>query len=285
MSSYPIGSEKEFNKFLVSEYLKYGSVDEVLKIHRFDLPISYASYQRVLDKWGIIKAVGPNNKLSETINFLTHFVQENIPLESLYKRMPSTFKTSAATLYRVLSYIKEGITRRVATGLVITPFDSNNKILIARDFSVPRNDLGKTFGSLTIPIAFSNINDLRKSAILRTLQHEVFTDLAINQRLKENLIPKKANPFMYLDIADVRIEVFHLQLPQKYSNHKSMSSFKLQDFKFIDIDKITKEDKNYRVGMKDIAEGFGKYKELTHKNIKFNPMVVKSEINYAVLEN
>lgn len=285
MASFPTGSELEFNKFLVTEYLKYGSVDEVLKIHRYDLPISYASYQRVLDKWGIIKAVGPNNKLSETISFLTKFVEQNIPLDVLYKKMPSSFKTSAATLYRILSYIKEGITRRIATGLVITPFDSTDTVLIAQDFSAPRTELGKNFGSLTIPITFSNINDLRRDAILRTLQHEVFSNLAIDKKLKENLIPKKTNPFMYLDIADVRIEVFHLRLPEKYSQAKYLSSFKLKNYKFIKLEKVIQGGKKYRVGMKDIAQGFVKYKDLSRKNLRFNPIVVKSEINYAVVSN
>ena len=28
---YPVGNEEEFNKFIVREYLKYGSVDEVYR--------------------------------------------------------------------------------------------------------------------------------------------------------------------------------------------------------------------------------------------------------------
>jgi len=50
---FPKG-EKEFNKWIVSEYFKHGSVDEVLRINRYGLPISYANYQRILDKYGIV---------------------------------------------------------------------------------------------------------------------------------------------------------------------------------------------------------------------------------------
>ncbi|MFH1792433.1 MAG: hypothetical protein ABH819_02190, partial [Patescibacteria group bacterium] len=62
--------EKLFNEFIVSEYLKYGSVDEVFSKNNYDLPISYPQVHRILDKWGIIKSVGPNSKLSEAICFM-----------------------------------------------------------------------------------------------------------------------------------------------------------------------------------------------------------------------
>ena len=61
-TNYPKGEEK-FNRWLVSEYLKFGSVDEVMRIHRHGIPISYAGYQRVVRKWGIINAAGPNSQM------------------------------------------------------------------------------------------------------------------------------------------------------------------------------------------------------------------------------
>lgn len=137
--------ERRFNELLVEQYLKYGSVDEVFRKNQYGLPISYANYQRILDKWGIVKAAGPNNKLTEAIDFFTHLTKDNIPLEELYKKMPSTFKTSATTLYRILAYIKEGLTRRVGCALVVTPFNNPKKILLGQDTSVPRIKLGKPY--------------------------------------------------------------------------------------------------------------------------------------------
>jgi len=50
----PREKEKQFNEFLVREYLKYGAVDGVYRAHEYDLPISYPSFQRLLDKWGFV---------------------------------------------------------------------------------------------------------------------------------------------------------------------------------------------------------------------------------------
>ena len=89
---YPIGSEKKFNEFLVSEYLKAGSVDEVVKSFNNDLPISYAGYQRVLDRWQVVKAAGPNNKFTEAVEFLAKLAYENIPLERCTRKCPPLLK-------------------------------------------------------------------------------------------------------------------------------------------------------------------------------------------------
>jgi len=232
---YPTGSEKKFNEFLVTEYLKTGSVDEVLKKYKFNLPISYAGYQRVLDRWGIVKAAGPNNTLGEAFNFLTKIAYDNIPFERLYKRMPSSFRTSAATLYRILSYVKEGVTRRSATGLIITPKGKKNKVLLAKDMSIPRMDLGKRHGSITIPMGFSRRRDPREDAVKRILQQEVFTKLVISKKFPKKLTDTFIKPFLYLDIADVRVEIYHLELPQKLSKVNNFSSFKLKNYKYVSI--------------------------------------------------
>ena len=234
-SKFPKG-EENFNKWLVSEYLKYGSVDEVYRAHQYSIPISYAGYQRVLNSWRIVKAAGPNSRLSEVVNFLSKMIEEEVPLETLYKKMPPSFQTSAVTLYRILSYIKEGITRRMGTACIITPYNSKNRILVGRDVSTPRLELGKPYGSISIPMGFSRKRDSRETAILRVLQQEVFTELAIRKEMPD-VIPERTKPFMFFDIADVRVEVFHIKLPKKYSSKKYFSSFKLEGFKFISLDK------------------------------------------------
>ena len=284
--TFPRG-EKAFNKWLVRQYLQYGSVDDVFRRHKYGLPISEASYYRLLDKWEIVKAAGPNSKLSESLEFFHHLAETNIPFERLYEKMPPSFRTSAATLYRVLSYIKEGVTRRVGTGLVITPYENDKKVLIGEDRSTPRVELGKPFGSLSIPVGFSKKRDLRETAILRVLQQEVFTEQAIEKKMPK-VIPERPKPFMFLDIADIRVEVFHIKLPRKYQGKDIFSSYKLFNHKFMTIDKILSLDKEkvkLRAGVASGIEGYRKYLELKRRNISADPFYSRSELNYRLSFN
>ena len=276
-------NEEEFNKFLVSEYLKFGSVDEAIKRYNNEIPISYAQYHRVLDQWGIVKAAASKSRITETLNFMSKLADEKIPLERLYNRMPSNFRTSYATLYRILSYIKEGITRRIATGLIITPENDENKILIGRDISTPREELGKPYGSMTMPMSFSKKTDPRESAILRVLQQEVFTDLAIDKKIP-NIIPVRPKPFMFLDVADVRVEVFYLPLPRIFADVKNFSSHKLNKLRLVDLNYALKYTKKYRTGVLEAIQGYKKYLELKNKNVIFNPLHYKSQLNYFLSE-
>ncbi len=282
LNKFPVNNELEFNKFLVREYLRLGSVDEVLRIHRFNIPISYSQYHRILDKWGIVKAAGPNSKLSEVINFLARMVEESVPLEKLYRKMPNSFMTSAVTLYRILTYIKEGITRRIGTGLIISPFGQQSKILVGRDVSTPRQEFGKSYGCFSLPMGFSKISDSRENAIMRILQQEVFADLAVERKIPASIIPVRPKPFLFLDIADVRVEVFNISLPRNLSKIESFSSYKLTDFKFIDIGEFDElEPKvSFRSGVAEAIQSYKKYLELRRKGIVFNPLQVRSKINY-----
>ena len=283
--NFPRGNEKKFNKWLVEEYFKHGSVDEVLKKHRFDIPISYAQYQRVLDKWGIIKTAGPNNKLTETLDFIYNLTEKNIPLEELYKRMPSSFRTSAATMYRILSYMKEGITRRMGTALVITSRVNERKILVGKDVSTPRIELGKPYGSISIPMGFSRKRDPREMAILRVFQQEVFMKKAVDKKIPK-VIPPLPKPFMFLDIADVRVEIFHIRLPKKLSNTKSFSSHKMKNYKFVNIDSVVGKKKlNLRIGVSEAVQGYQKYLKLRKRNLSFNPLQYKSNLNYYLAQS
>lgn len=279
--SYPVGNETKFNKFLVEKYLELGSVDEVFKIYD-DLPISYAGYQRVLDRWKIVKAAGPNNTLGEALDFITSLVYKKIPFDKLYRNMPSSFKTSAASLYRILSYVKEGVTRRTATALVITPYNSDSKILVATDISSSRMELGKNHGNITIPMGFSRRRDPREDAILRLFQSEVFTKLTLEKKSLEKQVPTYAKPYMYLDIADVRVEVFHVKLSKKYSNLKNFSSFKLKNFKFESISSLIKNN-NLRVGVKEAIEGYEKCQKLKKRKLPINPLQKTAVVNTKIL--
>lgn len=273
--------EFDFKKLLVQEYFKHGSVDEAFRKNRYSLPISYAQYQRVLDEWGIVKAAGPNGKLAETLEFLSHMVHDNVSLEELYKKIPPSFQTSASTLYRILAYIKEGLTRRVGVALVLTPFDDNKKILIAKDVTPSRIELGKFYGKQSLPMGFSANTDSRKDGILRVLQNEVFTNETIDKDFPENIIPERPSPFMYLDIADVRVSVYHISLPKEFSFKSHFSSYKLLDFDFIDAKEILDEHKKqlYRVGVREAVTGYLKYLNILSRNLKANPFQERSLLN------
>lgn len=275
-------NEDDFNKFLAREYLKYGSVDEVFRRNDYDLPISYANFQRVLDRFGIIKAVGPNNKFSEAVDFLAHMVKDNIAFEKLYKKMPPSYRTSVVTLYRVLAYVKEGITRRLGCALVISPYNDPKKVLVAKDVSTPNIDFGKYYGSLTIPMGYAKKGGSRMENISRVLQQEVFTDMVIDRKIPDFYLKDEMSPFMYLDIADIRVSVYHLELPKEYSQIKCFSSYKLKDFIFVDTAKLLNDTYNkipLRAGVKEAVKGYLKYLNLVERKLSVNPLQEKSVLN------
>lgn len=278
-TQYPTKAE-DFEKWLVREYFKYGSVNEVFKKYRYDIPISYAQYQRVLDKWSVVKAAGPNNKLTEALEFLSYLARENVPFEKIYKNIPSSFQTSAVTLYRILEYVKEGITRRVGTALVVTPFDSREKVLIGRDVSTPSVEMGKNYGSISLPMGYSRKRDSRRTNILRVLQQEMFTNKVIENVFPEEVIPLNPEPFMYLDVADVRVSVYHIGLPKGFSGLRNFSSYKLKEYSFVDVGKIINMKLgNLRVGVVETAKSYKKYLDLLDRNLTANPLQAKSLIN------
>jgi len=279
---FPKG-EKEFNKWLVREYFKYGTVEEVFRVHRYSLPLSVATYHRVLDRWGVVKTVGPNDKLTEALDFLNHLTQDSISLEDLYKKIPLRFQTSISTLYRIVGYMKEGVTRRVGVGLVITPYNKPESMLIAHDISTPRLELGKFFNSISIPMGYARKRDSRKINVKRILQQEVFTEKVIDNTFPDGLINNELEPFMYLDIADVRVAIYKIQLTKELSKKAEFSSYKLSKFSIISIDEALSLGKNARVGVKEAVLGYQKYLRLLGKNLSANPIQVSSWINQKLL--
>jgi len=260
-----IEKEAVFNKFIISEYLRYGSVDEVFKANDYSLPISYPGVQRLLDKWGIVKAAGPNTLLSECISFMVRMVEEQIPLETLYRKMPPSFTPSMTTLHRIYrgakievkKKIEERKMRRIGTALIITKEGEENEILIGHDVSTPRLDLGKYFGSISLPMGFSRRGESRKESVLRVLQQEVFTELTIERKLPFDNIYGGQRPFMYIDIADVRVAVYHLALPKNVES--TFSSYKLKNLKMLKTEDVLLLGKNLRQGIHEIVWGYRNY--------------------------
>jgi len=280
-NSDPREKELIFNKQIIAEYLKYGSVDKVFELHHYDLPISYPGFQRLVDKWGIVKAAGPNSLLSEALCFMVLMSDQKLPLEKLYKKMPHTFKTSMATMHRIIHNIKEGVVRRVGTALVITPQNDPGMILVGEDVATPRLELGKPFGSLTLPMGYSKENEEIQTSILRVMQQEVFTQETIDKKFPYALIPKQLTPFMYLDIADVRVAVYHLSLPENLCH---FSSFKVVNHRFMNLPEITGSGHSFRSGLKEIGLGYRKYLAGNNFNYHPAPFIETSAINLNLVD-
>ena len=257
----PKEREAAFNRFIISEYLRYGSVDEVFRRNDYNLPISYPGVQRLLDKWGIVKAAGPNSLLTEALIFLEELSLEQIPVERLYRRMPPSFKASMGTMHRILSYIRSETIRRVGTALIMTPEDNPNLILVGNDVSpIIRTEVGKPYGSLTFPMGYSKRLEAPETSILRVLQQEVFTVPTIEKKdIAERVIPQTPKPFMYLDIADVRVSVYQITLPEEFSEARSFTSFKIKNHKFLDTSDLVIKRKGFRTGIVEIAQGYSRY--------------------------
>lgn len=253
----PESQEQMFREFLIEDYLRYGSVDTVYRVHRFNLPIAYASYQRLLDQWGIVKAAGPHAELPLVLSFLKLMAQKILPLETLYRENPRFWYVSLSTMHRVYTAITQGVTRRFGTALVISPQERPDLILAGRE-TTANPALGKHIGSLTIPMTYSKRRESPQDSILRVLQQEALSSLAVTRSLPAaEIIPDSPSPLMTINIADVRVRVFSLALPASLRGH--LSSFKLDDLGFINAQEVAAGDpldSPFRTGVPEIAAGY-----------------------------
>ena len=248
-----IQKEIEFYQPLVAAYLKYGSVDKVFAQFKENPGVSYAHFQRILQRWGIIKSAGSHGHMAEIAYFFSALAKNNIPLETLYKTMPPSLKISAASLHRVLSYIKRGITRRTATALIITVSGDPVNLLVGKDISTPRPEIGKLFGSISLPMTFSRRTETPQTSIYRVLQQEVFSNLALMRKLP-HIVPPFQLPIMSIDVTDVRVYVYSLSIP--VSLKSKLNSFKLTDYQFVTLEDIAKNtgfSSPFRAGIPEIA--------------------------------
>ena len=247
--------EIEFYKPLVASYLKYGSVDKVFTDFAHDTGVSYPHFHRILKRWGIIKSAGPQSRLAEAVYFLTALAKDNLPLETLYKTMPPSLQISAVTLHRILSYVKRGLTRRRGTALIVSPESNLTLALIGRDISTPRPEIGKPFGSLSLPMTYSKRTESAQDSILRVLQHEVAATLSVARRLP-SLIPDDPKVVVMIDIADVRVRTYQVIVPNRLI--EKLDSYKLTDLAFMPLSQIAANaglESSFRAGVPEIAAG------------------------------
>ena len=217
-------TETEFEKFLITEYLKFGSIDKVFKLHNYNLPISFASFHRLLNKYKIVKSAGPNSKLSESLHFLSLLNTYKLPLERVYHRFtPNSIQVSTNTLHRILHNIRLGVTKRVGIALLISNSESPNQFLLGQDDSLLNSKLGEK-GDWSLPMGYTRQQDSFAKGIKRVLQQEVFVRETIENKFPKNIIPKDPQPIFCINIADIKVFVFKLELTKNYT----FSSFKLK---------------------------------------------------------
>lgn len=266
----PSTKEKLFDQFLISEYLKHGSIEKVFSIHKYDLPLSFATYHRVLNKYGIVKSAGPNSKLSESLDVLSKLANYRLPLERIYNQhAPTSIKVSTNTLHRMLHYVRLRVTRRLGTALLITRQSEPDKFLLAQDKSLTQPKLGQP-NDFSLPMTHSRMQDSPKQAISRVLQQEVFTKETIDLSFPQDLNLNDQKPLFYINIADIKVAVFQITIPDTYQN---FSSFKLDHYQFLTPEEISKL--KLRPGVWDILN------EATRQRFypSSKPLVIDSSLN------
>lgn len=265
----------DFDQQLIKEYFKCGSINKVFQKFKYNLPISFAGYDRILEKYKVVKSAGPNSKLSESLYIFSILSNYKIPLEKIYHQFaPKTIQISTNTLHRILHYMRMGLTRRQGVILIISPKNKPNSVLIGNDNSLLNNsNLGKK-GDITLPMGYSKIGETPQKSIARILQNEVFTSSVISKSFPWQIIPDHIKPIIQINITDICVSVYKLQLTEKYPE---FSSFKLSNLKLVNINKIDFEKS--RPGLKDILN---EYKKQMHKEEFPTPSVINSELNLKI---
>lgn len=267
-------SQRNFEQLLVKEYLRLGSINKVFQEHKYDLPISFAGYDRVLTKFKVIKSAGPNSKLSESLYILSLLANYKIPLERIYQRFaPKTIQVSTNTIHRILHYTRLGLTRRRGTALLISPKGQPNKVLIGNDQSLTNSSLGNK-GDLSLPMGHSKTGEPIKDSIARVIQNEVFTQNVIDQNFPWEIIPEHIKPIMYVNIADIQVSVYRLEFSRSY---KEFSSFKLSNLKYRAINYLLSD--TLRPGVKDILINSS---QLNLREATENIQTFNSELNSTI---
>ncbi len=247
--NYPATDVTDFEKYLIDEYFRLGSINKVFQEHRYDLPISFAGYDRLLTKYGVVKSAGPNSKLSESLYILKLMADYKTSLEKIYHQYaPVSVRISTNTLHRILHYMRLGLTRRQGTALLVSPKNNPNKILLGNDISLNNSVLGNR-GDLSLPMGHSKTGEPIKDAIARVLQNEVFTKKVVSGFFPWEVVPKHAKPCMYITIADIQVAVYKIFIP---SNNSVFSSHKLKNLQYYDIDNLPPGD--YRPGVMEIIK-------------------------------
>ncbi|RJR28800.1 hypothetical protein C4564_04465 [Candidatus Microgenomates bacterium] len=282
-----IDTVKYTDKWLAKLYLQYGSVEEALKSHLEPIPYSVAHFHRAINKMGLVRSAGRHVSFPETLHFFREqALAPGTPLESLYKNMPPSFQVSIATLHRIYKLIEENTVRRYASAVLISPEYNPNEVLLANELT-GNSRYGKRVGDVCVPMSFSKKNETPRDSVLRVLQHEFSASMAVSGKLSthsefvDNIIPKNLNPFMYLNIIDVRVAVYSIRLPLELCNLDACSSFRVTEHRFETLGSVLSEPKNLRLG---IVEMVTCYEDLLMGRQSEAPVQQTSLVNLALVK-
>lgn len=271
------------DEWLIDRYFKYGSVEEALSNTKESVPFSFADMHRKLESAGIVKSAGRQTSFSEALHFFRQKQMEpGTPLESLYKSMPLSFKTSMETLHRIYNRMVEvkqsSVVSRYATALVVTKEATPDQILVAHESS-SREKYGKVAGQLSLPMTFSRATDTPIQRIVRVLQQEVVTDDAIGKRFidtkyLESILSGIHGPYLIYRLLDVEITCYGITLPETIS---CFSSYKLSEHQYIPAQIIVNSDeKDFRIGVPEMV------KEYCNQTALQEVPVITSDFNLAI---
>ncbi len=88
-----------------------------------------------------------------------------------------------------------------------------------------------------------------RDSLARILQSEVFSKSIVSQKFPWGIIPEHILPFVNINLTDIKVSVYHLELPQKYPQ---FSSYKLKNLKLTNINDF--DFKKFRPGIKEAIE-------------------------------
>lgn len=250
--------EKYSDEWFLDLYFKYGSVEEAMRNSDQLMPISHATYHRKVKSAGLIGSAGRHVSLPEVLHFFRmKALEPGTPVERLYKKMPHKFKTSLVTLHRIYNAVEKQIVRRHATVLLISDPSDKHRIVVGKETN-SNSRYGKNVGDISVPTGFSKKDESNEESILRVLQEEFSTQLAIESKLKNYFEIKDISPFMTFDIIDVRLKVFHLVCPDELKDLKKCSSYKLNNHSFASVLDLG-DKQNLRTGASEIIRGYIDY--------------------------
>lgn len=273
MRERKLGDEyaKNSDQLFLKLYLQYGSVDEVLRSYPEYLPISFAAYHRLIEKYGLVKSAGRHASFPEVLHFFREkMLAPETPLETLYKSMPPSFQTSMQTLHRIYHLIEKRLVRRYATALFISN-ENPYEIVMAQELT-GNSRYGKRPGNLTVPMTFSRKNGSKlgeesvEESILRVLQQEfsikrtISGDFSPASKIVKGLIPDNIQPFVQFDTVDVRVNVYNIRLTEELISNPKFSSLRLDNHRFLHInDLLSGETENLREGVLEMVYAYEEF--------------------------
>lgn len=291
------GFKRYSDPWFLSLYLKHGSVESVLTEFNYSLPISVAEYHRLVRRYGIVKGDGRGNtSVAETLYiFLHRALEPTQSLEKLYHSVPPTVRAvktfpALPTIYRVYDSVLKGVTRRMAVGAIITPSFSDEYVLVADEMESKLSS-AKQKGDCTVPFGFASKNQPIENGLLRVLQREFSSDLALEGKLtlekdgkfnnfSRALIPDGIEPFLEFQILDIKLHMCHIKLPPELDDLSACSSFTVRDHRFMPLSElINNEQIPMRIGMREVLS----YYKKTLENPSQEPSFATSYLNQSLL--